>query len=46
MSHQKLNYANLLRERGYRFTPQRALILDAVSEGRGHTTIEEIYREP
>ena len=43
MSHQKLNYATLLRERGYRFTPQRAMILDAVCQGEGPTTIEEIY---
>lgn len=43
MSHQKLNYVTLLRERGYRFTPQRALILDSVCQGKGHTTIEEIY---
>lgn len=31
-----------MRKRGYRVTPQRQLILDAVCEGRGHTTLAEI----
>lgn len=43
MSHQHSDYFNLMRERGYRVTPQRQLILDAVCEGQGHTTLEEIY---
>ncbi|MBI5829006.1 MAG: transcriptional repressor [Chloroflexi bacterium] len=32
-----------MREHGYRVTLQRQLILDAVCEGRGHTTFKEIY---
>ena len=34
----------MLRQRGYRVTPQRLMILDAVCEGGGHTTAEEVYR--
>ena len=43
MSHQKLDYATKIRECGCRLTPQRELILDAVCEGGGHTTVDEIY---
>ena len=43
MSHYLWDYAALLRERGFRVTPQRQLILDAICEGDGHTTPEEIY---
>jgi Fur family ferric uptake transcriptional regulator len=34
----------LLHRGGYRVTPQRLMILDAVCEGGGHTTAEAIYR--
>lgn len=43
MSHDRLNYAEKIRERGFRLTPQRKLILDAVCEGGGHTSFDEIY---
>lgn len=43
MSHHHWNYAALMRERGFRATPQRQLILDAICEGDGHTTPDEIY---
>ncbi|MBI3360512.1 MAG: transcriptional repressor [Chloroflexi bacterium] len=43
MSHQRWDYAALMRERGFRVTPQRQLILDAICEGGGHTTPEEVY---
>ena len=43
MSHQKLNYAAKIRERGFRLTPQRELILEAICEAGDHTTVEEIY---
>jgi Fur family ferric uptake transcriptional regulator len=33
-----------MRERGFRVTAQRRLILDAIRAGAGHTTPEEIYR--
>jgi Fur family ferric uptake transcriptional regulator len=44
MSHRRWNYAALMRERGFRVTPQRELILDAICEGDGHTTPDEIYQ--
>jgi Fe2+ or Zn2+ uptake regulation protein len=43
MSHQKLDYAARIREGGFRLTPQRELILNAICEGGGHTTLDEIY---
>ena len=43
MSHNRRDYASLMRERGFRVTPQRQLILDAICEGGGHTTLDEIY---
>ena len=43
MSHFTSDYATLMRERGFRVTPQRQLILDAICEGDGHTTPEQIY---
>lgn len=43
MSHQTIDYANLMRERGFRVTPQRQMILDAICEGGGHLTPDAIY---
>lgn len=43
MSHTTHDYAAHIRQQGYRLTPQRQLILDAICEGGGHTTVEEIY---
>lgn len=43
MSHHTLNYAALMHDRGFRVTPQRQLILDAICDSDGHTTPEEIY---
>jgi Fur family ferric uptake transcriptional regulator len=33
-----------MREQGFRVTPQRLLLLDAICEGNGHTTFDEIYK--
>ncbi len=33
-----------LRERGYRLTPQRMIILSAVAEGGGHMGVDEVHR--
>jgi len=44
MSHDRFDYPALMHERGYRVTPQRQLILDAICEGDGHTTPDDIYR--
>jgi len=43
MSHQQLDYRARMRESGFRVTPQRQLILDAICEGGGHTTLPDIY---
>lgn len=43
MSHSRWDYATLMRQRGFRVTPQRQLILDAVCAGQGHSTPDEIY---
>jgi Fur family transcriptional regulator, ferric uptake regulator len=43
MSHHLGEYATLMRSRGFRVTPQRQLILEAIDEGNRHTTLEEIY---
>ena len=42
MSHTRWDYASLMHQRGFRVTPQRQLILDAICEGHGHTTLEEV----
>ncbi len=42
MSHDRLDYATRMRALGFRVTPQRQLILDAICAGHGHTTLEEI----
>lgn len=43
MSHNMKSIAAQLRESGYRVTPQRQLILDAVCALGGHVTPEEVY---
>jgi Fur family ferric uptake transcriptional regulator len=43
MSHQNLDLATLLHKNGYRMTPQRQLVLDAVCEIDGHATPDQIY---
>lgn len=43
MTHNTVDYATRIRQSGYRLTSQRKLILDAVCECGGHTTLDEIY---
>lgn len=43
MSHDMKTIASKLREAGYRVTPQRQLILDAVCQLGGHVTPEAVY---
>jgi Fur family ferric uptake transcriptional regulator len=43
MSHNPAECAAQIREQGFRVTPQRMLLLDAICEGGGHTSFEEIY---
>ena len=34
----------MLREQGYRLTPQRLLVLSIVSDGGGHMGVDEVFR--
>jgi len=42
MSHHTFDYIDYIHQQGFRVTPQRQLILDAICEGHGHTSFEEI----
>jgi len=44
MSHNRSECAAHMREQGFRVTPQRMLLLDAICEAKGHTTFDEIYQ--
>jgi Fur family ferric uptake transcriptional regulator len=44
MSHEEMDYEGILRAAGHRVTVQRVMILDAVCDGGGHTTLKQIYR--
>lgn len=37
------DYQRIIRQRGFRVTPQRQLILEAVRAGKGHSTPEQVY---
>jgi len=43
MTHTTSDYASLIRKQGFRLTPQRQVILDAICELGGHVTPEAIY---
>jgi Fur family ferric uptake transcriptional regulator len=43
MSHNQLDLAALLHDEGYRLTPQRQMVLDAVCEAHGHATADQVY---
>jgi Fur family transcriptional regulator, ferric uptake regulator len=43
VTHDRLRWENTLWDAGHRVTRQRALILDAVCAGGGHTTLGEVY---
>jgi Fur family ferric uptake transcriptional regulator len=43
MSHNEIDLAALLHDEGYRLTPQRQMVLDAVCEAEGHATAEQVY---
>lgn len=45
MTHEDLDYIEALRARGYRVTPQRLLVLDAVCELNRHATIADIQAQ-
>jgi Fur family transcriptional regulator, ferric uptake regulator len=43
MTHDTIDYEAIIHAAGHRVTPQRILILDAVCDGGGHTTLGEIF---
>lgn len=43
MSHENMDYEGIMHRAGHRVTTQRVMILDAVCEGGGHTTLKQIY---
>lgn len=43
MTHNQIDYSQILHRSGYRVTPQRVTILDAICESYGHSTLGEIY---
>jgi Fe2+ or Zn2+ uptake regulation protein len=43
MSHHTIDYQEIIRSAGHRVTPQRILILDAVCDSGGHTTLGAVY---
>lgn len=44
MSHENNDYVATMRKKGYRVTPQRLTVLDAVCDVGGHATIGQIYQ--
>ena len=42
MSHENIDYIEKLRARGYRVTPQRLIVLDAICEIAGHASLSQI----
>lgn len=43
MSHENMDYEGIMHRAGHRVTPQRVMILDAVCEGGGHTTLKQVF---
>jgi Fur family ferric uptake transcriptional regulator len=41
---QPTHFQDIIRRRGFRVTPQRQLILDAVRAGKGHSSPEQVYQ--
>lgn len=42
MSHQEQNVSEQVREQGFRMTPQRQMVLDAVCEQGGHVSANDV----
>jgi Fur family ferric uptake transcriptional regulator len=45
MSHHQLDYDKRIREQGYRLTPQRQIIMDALCHIGDHATAGEVYEQ-
>lgn len=43
MTHNTVDYAALIRQKGHRLTLQRRIVLDAVCACRGHATFQDIF---
>lgn len=43
MTHENLDYIERLRAAGYRVTPQRLIVLDAICEIPGHASLSQIF---
>ncbi len=43
MSHETMDYEGIMHRAGHRVTLQRVMILDAVCEGGGHTTLKQVF---
>jgi Fur family ferric uptake transcriptional regulator len=43
MTHHHEDYQRLIRQRGFRVTPQRQMILEAVRSSKGHSSPEQVY---
>jgi Fur family ferric uptake transcriptional regulator len=43
MSHENMDYEGIMHRAGHRVTPQRVMILDAVCDGGGHTTLKQVF---
>lgn len=43
MTHETIDYIQRLHDKGYRVTPQRLIVLDAVCAAAGHATYGDIY---
>ena len=43
MTHQQINYDKRIREQGYRLTPQRQIIMDALCAIGDHATVGQVY---
>jgi len=44
MQHNDVSLIKMIKERGMRITPQRAIILEAVESLRGHITVEDVFQ--
>lgn len=42
MTHEDKDYIHALRSRGYRVTPQRLIVLDAICAHHGHATLADV----
>ena len=43
MTHHQINYDKRIREQGFRLTPQRQIIMDALCAIGGHATVGQVY---